>query len=293
MWLIVANESAGRGKARKIIDDLTSLLKVDGQIYKIVNTESSEATRKLIEVELASENYKVLIAIGGDGLVNLCIQFVALKQISFTVIAAGTGNDFARAVGTYGKSVSEIYEVIKSTSAKKIDLGLIKGASAEQWYVQVLSTGFDALVNSLANAVSWPKGRIKYTYCTLRALARFKPISYELDVDGQHITTSAMLVAVANGKTYGGGMKICPDASNSDGYFDIFIVYPVSRMVLLTIFPKVFFGKHLPHPKIEILRGKRVYISGNTFAHADGEFISDLPISITNVPNSLNTWILE
>jgi diacylglycerol kinase family enzyme len=81
------------------------------------------------------------------------------------------------------------------------------------------------------------------------------------------------------------------NASNSDGQFDVLMVRPVSKLVLLTIFPKVFFGKHIPHPKIDVYRGKEVSISGNTKAFADGEYIDDLPIRINNIQNSLSTWL--
>jgi diacylglycerol kinase (ATP) len=101
----------------------------------------------------------------------------------------------------------------------------------------------------------------------------------------------AMLLAIANGETYGGGMKICPGASNSDGAFDILLVKPVSRFVLLTIFPKVFSGKHITHSKILNFKGKNIKISAPTVSFADGEFVSDLPIEISNISNSLNTWL--
>ena len=101
-----------------------------------------------------------------------------------------------------------------------------------------------------------------------------------------------MLLSVANGETYGGGMRICPDASNTDGIFDILLVHPVSKIVLLSIFPKVFTGKHVPHPKIDIIRGKKVQLSADASAFADGEFVSKLPIEITNVKNALKTWLM-
>jgi diacylglycerol kinase (ATP) len=293
MWLIVVNTSAGKGRARKLSDDFIDLLKKDNQDFKVINTNAESETKNLVDIELSSQKYRNCIAVGGDGLVNLCLQYIAQKPINMIVIPAGTGNDFARAIGTYGKSVDEIYKYIKTNPADLIDLGKITGTFGERWYVQVLSTGFDALVNSLANQVRWPRGRLKYTLSTLLTLARFKPIHYEIDIDGKQLTMQAMLLSVANGQTYGGGMKICPNASNSDGFFDILIVKPVSRIVLLTIFPKVFFGKHIPHPKIEIFRAKRVVISGPTFAHADGEYVSALPITISNVSNSLRTWLFQ
>lgn len=293
MWLIVVNSKSGKGKAGKLSNQLSTLMQKDHQIYKVINTDSAADTKRLIEQELETNKYQYLVAVGGDGLVNLCLQYVACKPIAFTVIPAGTGNDFARAVGTYQKSLPDIYHAIKSSNADKIDLGKISGSFGERWYVQVLSTGFDALVNSLANRIKWPKGRLKYTLGTLLTLARFKPITYEVEIDGKQLTIPAMLLSVANGQTYGGGMRICPDASNSDGYFDVFIVKPVSRMVLLTIFPKVFFGKHIPHPRIEILKAKQVRLDAKTFAHADGEYVSELPISIANQPKALSTWLMK
>jgi diacylglycerol kinase (ATP) len=156
----------------------------------------------------------------------------------------------------------------------------------------VLSTGFDALVNNLANRINWPRGQMKYTLATLLTLARFKPIPYELIIDGKQLKQDFMLLSVANGETYGGGMRICPDASNSDGIFDILLVHPVSKIVLLSIFPKVFTGKHVPHPKIDIIRWKKVQLSADASAFADGEFVSKLPIEITNVKNALKTWLM-
>lgn len=292
MWLIVVNSSAGSGKGRKLASELIALCNERQEKFRVVDTDSKTNTDEIIEAELSTEKYKAIIAIGGDGLVNLCLQHVAGTTIGLAVIPTGTGNDFARAVGAYKKSVKDIFEQLNERKMSKIDLGKISGSFGERWYVQVLSTGFDAQVNSLANNLKWPKAKIKYTISMLATLVKFKPIDYEVDIDGRQFTIEAMLLAVANGKNYGGGMQICPNASNSDGVFDIFIVKPVSRIVLLTIFPKVFLGKHIPHPKIEILTGGSIKLSANTFAHADGEFVSELPITVTNVPKSLNTWLL-
>ncbi|NCZ81463.1 MAG: YegS/Rv2252/BmrU family lipid kinase [Actinobacteria bacterium] len=241
---------------------------------------------------IKSGNFERVIAVGGDGLVNLCLQEIAERDIALAVIPAGTGNDFARAVGAYKKSVEEIFNTIRSQDPIAIDLGLVTGNFGKRWYVQVLSTGFDALVNDLANKITWPKGQIRYTLATIFTLARFKPIKYELIVDDKKFNQNFMLLSVANGETYGGGMRICPNASNSDGIFDILLVHPVSKIVLLTIFPKVFAGRHIPHPKIEIIHGQKVKILADATAFADGEFISKLPIEITNVQNALKTWLM-
>lgn len=292
MWLLVVNSKAGKGRASKLAGKFEVLLKSNNLPYEIINKATYEETFSEYRLSIASGKFEKVVAIGGDGLVNLCLQEVAEQNIGFSVIPAGTGNDFARAVGSHKKSVNEIFNVVSSQDPTTIDLGLITGAFGKRWYVQVLSTGFDALVNNLANRINWPRGQMKYTLATLLTLARFKPIPYELIIDGKQFKQDFMLLSVANGETYGGGMRICPDASNSDGIFDILLVHPVSKIVLLSIFPKVFTGKHVPHPKIDIIRGKKVQISADASAFADGEFVSKLPIEITNVKNALKTWLM-
>lgn len=292
MWLLVVNSKAGKGRASKLAGKFEVLLKSNNLPYEIINKATYEETFSEYRLSISSGKFEKVVAIGGDGLVNLCLQEVAEQNIGFSVIPAGTGNDFARAVGSHKKSVNEIFNVVRSQDPTTIDLGLVTGSFGKRWYVQVLSTGFDALVNNLANRINWPRGQMKYTLATLLTLARFKPIPYELIIDGKQFKQDFMLLSVANGETYGGGMRICPDASNSDGIFDILLVHPVSKIVLLSIFPKVFTGKHVPHPKIDIIRGKKVQISADASAFADGEFVSKLPIEITNVKNALKTWLM-
>jgi len=292
MWLLVVNSKAGKGRASKLAGKFEVLLKSNNLPYEIINKATYEETFSEYRLSISSGKFEKVVAIGGDGLVNLCLQEVAEQNIGLSVIPAGTGNDFARAVGSHKKSVNEIFNVVRSQDPTTIDLGLVTGAFGKRWYVQVLSTGFDGLVNNLANRINWPRGQMKYTLATVLTLARFKPIPYELIIDGKQFKQDFMLLSVANGETYGGGMRICPDASNSDGIFDILLVHPVSKIVLLSIFPKVFTGKHVPHPKIDIIRGKKVQLSADASAFADGEFVSKLPIEITNVKNALKTWLM-
>ena len=291
MWLLVANESAGKGKALQLASQFTDLLSQANQKFTLIIETSFEKTVEKLKTELSTNFYNKVIAVGGDGLVNLCIQHLAQSGVTLGVIPAGTGNDFARAVGVNEMSMTEVFNLYTKTDPVKIDLGHVKSSTNEKWFVQVLSTGFDAEVNSRANKIKWPRGKSKYTIATVRTLARFKPINYKIDIDSRKFDQSAMLFTVANGETYGGGMRICPGASNSDGVFEILLVRPVSRFVLLTIFPKVFKGNHIPHRKIDTYRAKVVTISAPTSAYADGEYVAHLPITVTNVGNALSTWL--
>ena len=291
MWLVVCNASAGKGKGSILAGDFIKLLSNSGLENKLIDCDTFAETKMLLEKEIQTNRYNYLIAVGGDGLVNLCLQLVAEKPICLGVIPAGTGNDFARATGFNGKSVYEIFSIFSRSKPVKIDLGKAVSAYESKWFVQVLSTGFDAIVNSLANKMTWPRGKSKYTIATILILSRFKSIPYMVEIDGRIFEQNAMLLAVANGESYGGGMRICPGASNSDGIFDVLIVRPVTKIVLLTIFPKVFKGNHIPHPKIDVYKGKYIKISSPTVAYADGEFVSQLPLEVTNVPNALTTWL--
>lgn len=291
MWLLVVNESAGKGKALYLANQFSKLLVNSNQEFTLIHETSYEKTIEKLKSSLSTNSYKKVIAIGGDGLVNLCLQYLARSGITLGVIPAGTGNDFARAVGVNGLSVNKIFDLYTKSDPAEIDLGLVKSQSSERWFVQVLSTGFDAEVNSRANKIRWPKGKSKYTIATVRTLAKFRPITYEIEMDGHKLSQSAMLFTIANGKTYGGGMRICPGASNSDGIFELLLVRPVSRFVLLTIFPKVFKGNHIPHQKIDTYRAKVVKISASTSSYADGEYVANLPITVTNVGNALSTWL--
>jgi diacylglycerol kinase (ATP) len=98
------------------------------------------------------------------------------------------------------------------------------------------------------------------------------------------------LIAVANGTSYGGGMQVCPNASFDDGLFDVMILEPISKFEFLRVFPKVFTGTHITHPKVSIKRARRVEISAPAVAYADGERIGALPVRAEVAPRALKVW---
>ena len=112
----------------------------------------------------------------------------------------------------------------------------------------VLATGFDALVNGRANALPWPKGSMRYPLATLAELRVFSPLSYRLTIDGQSRAGSDVR-RVGNTCSYGGGMRICPQADPTDGLLDITIIHPVSRLKLLRLMPLMYSGSS---PKIVV-----------------------------------------
>jgi diacylglycerol kinase (ATP) len=293
MWLLVLNNRAGKGRASQRLEKFSKLCREHNQEFNVINETSADATRRGIEKCLKDNDIDVLIAFGGDGLISMCLQLVCSTSTALMVVPTGTGNDFARSLGNLNKSEAEIFHFIRSNDSSKIDAARVISSHKSTWYVQILSSGFDAGVNKLANSIKWPRGKSKYTIALLLALFKFKPISYEIKTDQQTLNLQAMLVVVANGQSYGGGMKILPHSSYEDGMLDLLYVDPVSKFTLLTIFPRVFNGSHINHPKVKTLRSERFEISAKTNAYADGEFVSELPVKVEVIPKSLKTWIYK
>ena len=293
MWLLVLNRSSGKGKTAKKFLEFKALCDAQNIKYQIIDERSAELTEHSFQSELSSSKIEVVVAFGGDGLISLCLQKVANSEIGLTVVPTGTGNDFARSIGTYGKSTEQIFNSIINSSKTKIDVALCENNERKRYFVQVLSIGFDATVNRFANNMKYPKGKIKYTIAMLLLLPKAKNIDFEIKQDSDSIKIKSMLVAVANGSTYGGGMKILPDSSFKDGLLDLLYVDPVSKLRLLSIFPRVFKGTHTKHPAVHLLRSKNFEVIGSTDSYADGEFAGALPIKLSVIKDGLTTWICK
>jgi diacylglycerol kinase (ATP) len=129
---------------------------------------------------------------------------------------------------------------------------------------------------------------MRYNVAVARELPVFRPIPYVVTVDGERTATDAMLVAVANGPSFGGGMRVAPDASYDDGLLDVVILHRVSRAEFVRVFPTVFKGTHVRHPRVEVVRGRRIRLEARGIVtQADGERFEPLPLDLEVVPGAL------
>ena len=287
--VLLANPKSGTGKAAKYLELISEEFKKNHVQIVSILADSAEATSKKLQ-EVLSGQVDAVMAIGGDGAVHLVIQELALSNIPLYVLPCGTGNDFARTGGPLDLDVTRAVKRMLETSPVEIDLGRTESEIGTRWFGQVLSTGFDSLVNERANRFSFVKGQIKYTIATLLELPLFRPYRYEMVTPGGTRKIPAMLIAVANGASYGGGMLICPSADRRDGLFEVMVLHPVSKVELLKVFPKVFKGKHVSHPAVEFIKVAKLTLESNAIAYADGEKIGSLPINIEIVPKALRVW---
>jgi diacylglycerol kinase (ATP) len=285
---LLAHPSSGKGRCLQYAHTFSQKAVQTGFTVTIVSGKTPE--QSIEAIKSIRNEIDILVVIGGDGSLHIALQAIADTDLPIYVVPMGTGNDFARTNNPLFTDIDMILHRLQNEAPKKIDLGLISDEHNATWFGQVLSTGFDSLVNRRANNMSWIKGQIKYTIATLLELPKFKPIQYTIKLDGQVIQTRAMLVSVANGPTYGGGMKIVPDADRSDGLLDVMILKEVSKFELLRVFPKVFSGGHKTHRAVSFYRTKNFSLEAAALAYADGEFVGSLPISGEIRTHSLLTW---
>lgn len=288
MWLIAINPSSGQGRGSVIGAQVVDFFANRNLNYVVFSALSAKALRNEIDSYLNENWVSGVICIGGDGLAHQILQLVVHRTIPFAVIPAGTGNDIVRSLGWSLDDIENQLEQVVSTPPQAIDLGNVDS----EWFAAILSTGFDSVVNERANNLSWPRGAQRYNAAIAIELPRFKPLTYEITTDSSSFQIEAMLIAVGNGRSYGGGMYICPQAQMHDGLFDIVILEPVSKLEFIKVFPQVYSGSHISHPKVKMLRSSKVKISANAIAYADGERIGPAPISAECVKGVGLTWIL-
>jgi diacylglycerol kinase (ATP) len=248
----------------------------------LVGRDADEA-RVLAEAAVA-DGAEALVVCGGDGLVHLGAQVVAGTDTPLGIIPAGTGNDVARYLDLPRTDPADAADVVIGSRRRRIDLA----RSGDRYFVTVLAAGFDANVNERANRMSWPKGQMRYNLATLAELRTFEPIPYTLELDGATRRLDAMLVAVGNGPSFGGGLRITEGALFDDGMLDVVIIKPMTKPDLIRTYPKLFKGTHIHHPQYEHHRVREVTVAApGIVTYADGERFGALPLTVECAPGAL------
>jgi diacylglycerol kinase (ATP) len=294
--VLAVNPTSGKGRGARAGAIVASRLAADG--VPVLALTCTTATDLVHRARTAlAEGAGALVVVGGDGMVHLGTNLVAGTPVPLGIIAAGTGNDIARGLGLTlddpDGAARDVVRAIETGSVRVVDAvrcPAVAGPSpdGDRWFAGVLGAGFDALVNERANGWRWPRGRLRYDLAILRELPVLRPREYELCLDDEPWLTSAVMVALGNGTAYGGGMRVCPDASMDDGLIDVLVVRPLSRTAFVRIYPRVYAGTHVRDPRVEVRRARRVTVaSAGIVAYADGERLGPLPITAETVPRAL------
>jgi len=288
---IVINPTSGRGKGKGFGEQaLAEFAKHAIEIIDL-SAENFIAAAKNAKEAVEKKIIDGLVVVGGDGMFHLGVNAVVKSNIPVGLIAAGTGNDSARALGLPIHNVVEGVAALVSKigNTRKVDLIESKSNDRTFYSFGAVSAGFDALCNARANKWKWITGPIKYRFAMYRELAAFKQIPYRAVVDGVERVFEAILCTVSNSPSYGGGLLITPEAKVDDGKLDLFILNAISRLELIKIFPTVYYGGHVGHPAVEIIRVESIELhSPGMPAYSDGEHVGASPVTCVVSPKSLN-----
>jgi YegS/Rv2252/BmrU family lipid kinase len=236
-----------------------------------------------------------LVVVGGDGSVNEVVNGVAGEEgVEIAVLARGTGWDFVR---TYGipRDLEQAVDVALSGEIRTIDLGLVTfrtwaGAEGRSHFANVASAGISGAIAQRANETSKALGgKISYYWSTLAVFVRWQTGEMRVTVDDEARTGKIIDTLVANGRFLAGGMMMLPEAEPDDGLFDVLVIGDVTKRDLLVTLPKSYRGKHLPHPRLEVLRGRVVTVDADEPLpiELDGEQPGTTPARFEVVPGAL------
>jgi len=290
---LLVNPSAGKGRALEILPDVAGSLRESGANLEILLSRDFAEAKSMAHQAIA-DGVDVLAVMGGDGMMHLGVNTSAVahaqgrSRTTLGLIPAGTGNDLCRGIGLPPKDAVAAAEVIAAGHSRSIDLARV----AETYVGAVLATGFDALVNRRANQLPWPRGSTRYALAVMAELRVFSPLHYRLTLDGQIRELAAMLVAIGNTSSYGGGMLICPQADPYDGLLDVTIIHPVGRMKLLRLLPEMYSGNFVRDACVEQLRVREATVEGpGLVGFGDGEMLGAAPLQVCSVPHALPVFV--
>ena len=280
---LLVNPSAGGGRALKALPAVEAELDRRGLYVRVARTRSLSHAREL--ALSAVDAGEVVVTLSGDGLIGAVAGALrGHEEAIMGVLPGGRGNDFARAAGIPADPV-EACAVIADGEPRAVDVGEVGG----RVFVGIASLGFDSEANRIANQAPSRLGPLVYAYGALRALATWRPATFDVAVDRERRTFTGWTVAAANSRAYGGGMLLAPDARLDDGELDVVLVAPDSRRQFVRCLPLVFKGTHVDLPSVTVLRGREVRISADRpFAvYADGDPIGELPVTIRAIPGAV------
>ncbi|RLK47703.1 diacylglycerol kinase [Microbacterium telephonicum] len=238
-----------------------------------------------------------VVVAGGDGTVSLALQALAGTGIPLGIIPTGTGNDLATSLGLRDLDADAAADAVLGGRVRTVDLArLTRADGSSTLYGTVLASGFDSKVNDRANRMPWPRGHARYDIAILVEFLRLGSDRYRLDLeldDGSTrvVEDDLLMATIGNGRTYGGGIPICPDADLEDGLLDAVIVRAVSRPRVLRLLPRVYRGTHRSIPEVTMLRVRAATLTARgVTAYADGEPQGPLPVRVEVVPAAIGVF---
>ncbi len=291
MYYIIFNPTAGAGRSHKALETVEQILKERNKEYTVSNTEYRSHATELARGAVG-KGYEGIISVGGDGTLLEVAQGLQDTGEILGVIPAGTGNDFREAIGVPGDA-AEALEIILAGHSLRVDTGLINGTKS---FLNVAGTGFDVEVVRNMNKVRKAfTGGLAYFLGIVMSIIGYKNKKLHITADGRKLEREVLLIAVANGKCFGGGLKISPDSNIADGLFNIVILNKVAKPRILIELPKLKKGQLDKISVAEQFTCKEITIECDEkqYFNLDGEIAGETPMTFTLKEKALSVFCPE
>lgn len=304
---VIVNPKAGSGSANRRLPEILRLLGQAGATPEPATTLGPGDAARLVR-QAKQDGVDCVAIVGGDGTLNEAVQaFIGpnggpVDGPILGIIPSGTGGDFRRTFGL-GPSVEEAVARLVSSPPRPVDLGILKltgpdGSTLTRAFANIASFGIGGLTDQIVSSgPKWLGGRAAFFLATLRAMAVYRNAPVRVVVDGNVLCDGPIFnVAIANGRFFGGGMKIAPDADPADGAFDVVALGDLSPARSLTLSRRIYRGAHLDREGVLVQRGREVHAeplasSTEVLIDMDGETPGRLPLSASVALSALRIRI--
>lgn len=267
MYAIIVNPSSGRGRATQLFQRVEQLLIQHKMPYEALLSDSKEASNQFLENLFGSRKLSAVVVIGGDGTTGSIVQLAAEQSIPLAILPAGSGNDAARAFHLTHDPVVFV-ERLRDFSTQQVDLLDVDGKLG----ITIAAAGVDAEIGDKANHSFYKSllnkiglGGLAYPFAAIHTISTFTPFEVNLSIDDEpYFWQRTWLIAVGNTPSYGGGLRVCPEALTNDGLMHITVAHTANRpSLLLRLFPKLLQGNLIHSRSITYLTGTTIKLEAN------------------------------
>ena len=288
--IVFVNPCAGGGKASRIEAQARAAFAKAGYAAKFEAPRSLEEFRERVRAAI-SAGCKTLIAMGGDGTLQVLVREAMQCPVTFGIIPAGGGNDFAAALGI--RNWKEAVQAIAQGKSRPVDLMCVQFTDSSAIYLGGGGVGLDAEAARLASQrfANW-RGRLRYLAAAISALSGFPGISVELEFPTNGslgLRRKVLLAAALNTPSYGGGLRLAPEARLDDGTAEVVLIEMLAKWEVAALIPHLLLTGELKTGRVQRFRSSRITLKTpeGTWFHGDGELLGQNPHEITVLPKAI------
>ncbi len=297
---LIVNPVSAHGKMKSRWPQIEAALRAEDFAFDHVFTERQGHAVELTRAALDA-GFDLIVAVGGDGTLHEVVNGMVGEDgrarnpaAALGVITSGTGGDFVRTAGLPREWVAAAHHLAHATGTRPMDVGemdyCVEGREVRRYFANIAGMGFDAeVIERTERSGKRGGGTIPYLTTLLSTISVYRNKDVTLRLDDQVISARANAVVICNGKYFGGGMQVGPNATLDDGWFDVIVIGDMNTLEVIVNTPKIYNGTHLSHPKVSEYRARvvRVESKDRVLIEADGEFIGPGPATFRIHPAAL------